>query len=742
MNPLAGPIVRFMLVAVLPWSVAFYLTSRKNWFESRWLDRSIRIQTALLAMIFSAQIAGQLGIYRLTEAWLAPLIYFTTTHLLAKSQHETSSSPKPIPSRFDTFFTMLALGLLALEFGRMFVPSFVGAVKVVSDAPIYHLFFAAKWWVAGQIYWIPIPFGETAAPYFPANGDLWFMTLIGWTGNLALAKVGQVPFWFLAGWLVFELCQRLGASRTSSLVASALWMTITPLAVFTFEANVDTIFSAWFIASILFYVEYDLRQSAVELGPNSKSNRLILIHSLLAAGLAWGTKAPGLVFIPPWIAFVSFNEFHRNQKLPQAKRLLEVIKIWLISIVPVLFWWLRNYAATGNPLYPLPVEIGGITLLEGWYGTDVMRLSPYYIPFSMWRAFVDQWLAVIDPRVFPLGLVAIVWFAATCKRPESDQRRWVGRLILIGLLTIAIYWSLVPYRTQQRFFLHGLMAFMPVLAIGMDRFKWLKISALAVLLLHVLTPQCWPLGGVGREPPWDLSPMVPNGIPSLVPIQEIVIKLIRGDLNSLGLICFAFAMVILIVHIDQKRKPLFKAAVLICGMGLVMMITAERAMYLKVGRGLKYPIFPDYERAWLAFDAVSKKTPQAIAYSGTNLAIYLMGNQLQNSVEYVNCDLHKDWLLHDYHLAQPKNDRRWPDPRPTWDRLAPDYEAWLENLKRRKIDLVVVARANPMEGRMNPHDSMGFPIERTWMEQHPLEFAPVYGIREGDPEMRIYKLSR
>jgi hypothetical protein len=98
--------------------------------------------------------------------------------------------------------------------------------------------------------------------------------------------------------------------------------------------------------------------------------------------------------------------------------------------------------------------------------------------------------------------------------------------------------------------------------------------------------------------------------------------------------------------------------------------------------------------------------------------------------------------LHDYHLAQPKNDRRWPDPRPTWDRLAPDYEAWLENLKRRKIDLVVVARANPMEGRMNPHDSMGFPIERTWMEQHPLEFAPVYGIREGDPEMRIYKLSR
>jgi hypothetical protein len=119
-----------------------------------------------------------------------------------------------------------------------------------------------------------------------------------------------------------------------------------------------------------------------------------------------------------------------------------------------------------------------------------------------------------------------------------------------------------------------------------------------------------------------------------------------------------------------------------------------------------------------------------------------MGPELQNSVEYVNIDTHTDWLPHHYHLSQPPGQRRWPDPRPTWERMAPNYNAWLANLNAKQIDLVVVARANPNEGRSNPYDSIGFPIERSWMANHPEQFTPVYGVRENDPEMRIYELKR
>ena len=47
-------------------------------------------------------------------------------------------------------------------------------VKVVSDGPIYHLWFAARWWQDGALELIAAPFGDNVVTYFPAVGDLWF----------------------------------------------------------------------------------------------------------------------------------------------------------------------------------------------------------------------------------------------------------------------------------------------------------------------------------------------------------------------------------------------------------------------------------------------------------------------------------------------------------------------------------------------------------------------------------------
>ena len=64
-------------------------------------------------------------------------------------------------------------------------------VKVVSDGPIYHLYFAVRWWKAGRLFPVASPFGENAATYFPANGDLWFTWLmVAWGGD-RLAKIGE-----------------------------------------------------------------------------------------------------------------------------------------------------------------------------------------------------------------------------------------------------------------------------------------------------------------------------------------------------------------------------------------------------------------------------------------------------------------------------------------------------------------------------------------------------------------------
>ena len=88
---------------------------------------------------------------------------------------------------------------------------------------------------------IATPFGESAAPYFPAVGDLWFTWLfVGWGGD-RLARVGQVPFLFMAGLAAFGLARRLGAGASAAVIATAWFLTSTPLFLFSFEGNVDTI---------------------------------------------------------------------------------------------------------------------------------------------------------------------------------------------------------------------------------------------------------------------------------------------------------------------------------------------------------------------------------------------------------------------------------------------------------------------------------------------------------------------
>ena len=118
--------------------------------------------------------------------------------------------------------SIAGLGLLLSAALILGMRSLLLAVKVVSDGPIYHLYFAARWWKAGRLFLVAAPFGENAATYFPANGDLWFTWLMASWGGDRLAKVGQAPFLLLAAVASFGCARILGARRPASLVA-ACW---------------------------------------------------------------------------------------------------------------------------------------------------------------------------------------------------------------------------------------------------------------------------------------------------------------------------------------------------------------------------------------------------------------------------------------------------------------------------------------------------------------------------------------
>jgi len=611
-------------------------------------------------------------------------------------------------------------------------------VKVVSDGPIYHLYFAVRWWKAGRLFLIPTPFGENAAPYFPAVGDLWFTWLTTCWGGDRLARVGQAPFLLMSALASYALARRLGIGAAAAVIATCWFVTCTPLFVFAFQPNVDTIFTAGYLAAAYFFLRFALKDG--ELAP--------LALGGLAAGGALGTKATGVVFVPPLLALASLAVVRREWNA--RRRLLGLAMILLAPLVMAGYWFAHNAWLTGNPLYPLHVEAFGRTWLAGWYGQEVMRKGRYYLSLRDWRAGIDILLAVFEPRLAPFWALALAGaWGLPAIRPRA-QSQWVWACAGLVVLNLGLFWLLIPYRTQQRFMLHALgLATIP-LACFFDRGRLFRVAGSLLLLLHAITPQPWPFAASEWDViPWDLDRRIPNFIPGLVslPISAEQRRATWSDPTSLNLALATVALGLGAVAVAWAwgrvfQRPAwngrwwlatgFTASLVLCA-GAVVHESSSEPRWLRV-----YPFFPDYDRGWLALERISSPSGSRIAYAGTNLPYYLMCQGLRNDVRYVNVNAHPSWLLDDYHRALG-----WPTatyPRPEWDRMKPDYEAWLANLKAARIELVVVAPANPAEGPSLVADSEGFPIERRWADEHPEVFTPVYGVVENDPLFRIYRL--
>ena len=397
----------------------------------------------------------------------------------------------------------MALGLVLGAATILGAKSLMGPVKVVSDGPIYHLYFAARWWKAGRIFLVPTPFGESAAPYFPAVGDLGFAWLmIGWGGE-RLAKVGQAPFYLLSGLAAGAIARRLGAGTAAAVVAAAWFLASTPLIAFAFEPNVDMVFVAGYLVAAYFFLRYALRDGGAE----------ALALGALAAGGAWGSKPTASAFVPPLLAIAGLAVLGRKGD-PAWRKIAHLGLLVALPMVMAGAWFARDAWLAGNPLYPLHVEAFGRTWLPGWYGRDAMRRSVYYIDPGRWRALADTILGVIDPRLAPAWAAALAGAWAIGRRP-SRESRWAWGCAALAALNVGLYWGLIPYRNQQRFMLHAVGLAAVPLALTLDRARWLRYLGVALLAVHLLTRQAWPL-----ERPWpDLDPTIPSDFPA--PIEPL-----------------------------------------------------------------------------------------------------------------------------------------------------------------------------------------------------------------------------
>ena len=257
------------------------------------------------------------------------------------------------------------------------------------------------------------------------------------------------------------------------------------------------------------------------------------------------------------------------------------------------FWFVRNAWWTGNPLYPLQIEAMGRVWLRGWYGPEVMRLSQYYLPPSDWRSLLDILASVLDPRLLPIWALALAGLWRIGKRTNTD--RHVGFVSALAVVNVALYWLLVPYRTQQRFMIQAVGLAAVPLARTFDRgrpARWLGVSLLA---LHVFTSQTWPFGA--GEPPWDLNPRIPNAVAGLVRLPTLAdfpggllpTLLVLTASVGIGLASFGAVWTWARVANSRTRKDIAVRVTAAVGATLTLAATAA---------GLSYPWSTDARRAF------------------------------------------------------------------------------------------------------------------------------------------------
>ncbi len=587
------------------------------------------------------------------------------------------------------------------------------------DSLSYHLFFPARWLQEHRLSIIPTPFSDEAQAYAPGNGELYFLWLMLPVHGDLLARIGQLPFYLLAGVTLFALARRSGAPPGHAVYAPAFFLLARPIVGQAAGANVDLICAAMFLTSIylgLAAVERDRARDWAIWG--------------LSVGLYAGTKYLALVYLPVLLVFPLVRRVR-----PKALWAMPGI---LAFAAP---WYLRNWIVAGSPIYPSSVKLAGVTIAQGAFGRE---------------ATLDTVFHAADLRLLPavathaLGLtLVVVWVpvAALATLLICVRRQWwpAGWLLLTTGVMVALEWYGLPVNVDSRFLLPAAgLAMLPFALLFGRRSVWngcVHASYVAAM--------AWILIGTHAEVSTASLPWFMGGWLTADGVLDR--RFAWWFAGALAATAFGW--------LATRGRPVWRAAALAAtcgGVALALLLGAGRwcvpstCDYLQTESPF---IRTNYVYAWRWIDEHVEHA--TFAYTGINLPYPITGRRLTNRVYYVNIDRHLAWRFDDYARVRR---RRTSDHgqfarasgelmatsapvratnealRPRYERMDGDRDGWLENLRSQGIDHLFVAALSAYEIDWQWHNGQGFPIEDDWAKADPVTFPLVYE----NPQVRIY----
>ncbi len=357
------------------------------------------------------------------------------------------------------------------------------------DGLYYHLPAIHEWATTGRVCFVDfmpnVPFVN-----FPMAVELNTFFAHHLLGTSRLVNACNLWYWPLAFFALAVIAKRLGARGVWPWVAGALIAGAPVFVSQSVSCYIDPGFAAAVmgaIAAALVFV-FD--------GGRSRAWNAVLLGLLI--GLALGAKGTGLPFAAV-ILVVILAAVARVHGFGRWKPWLLRITLVIPAILVVGgYWYIRNTAHTGNPIFPIQLKIGEKVVLEGWdhniFNDANMPdwLEKHPGPLRMFVSWTQP-----DAPIHgcgPVGGLGYIWLAGCVPAFLLMWIQWLrrrggsgnGEFVFLTILVLCLL-AVQPAAWWSRFtvWLHALG--LPCLAVVMSRavYGWRRSPWYLVSILFV-----------------------------------------------------------------------------------------------------------------------------------------------------------------------------------------------------------------------------------------------------------------